>query len=214
MHCPDLSATRWKSAMTDESTQLIQELFTRQFDYLPKVESPEQRKGTLGIVNLFALASHMLTAMSGTLAIVSVDGFGANRAGEDSVLHDLVHRLVDLSVQTSSSLNRLIGMTMLALQSEQITTPCAAQRESIRQVMTTGYIYIDALNAVALETTNMARWRGVWGRKATRAHRPAQLAQHPDPEGDKARQSVRTLIAQIVELGLRAELYDGNWSMC
>lgn len=199
--------------MTDESTQLIQELFTRRFDHLPKVQSPEQRQGTLGIVNLFALASHTLTAMSCTLAIVSVDGFGANRADGDAGLHEQVHRLVDLSVQTSSTLTRLIGMTMLALQSEQITTPCVAERESIRQVMTTGYIYIDALNAVALETTNMARWRGVWGRKATRAHRPAQLPQPHDTEGDKVRQLVRTLIAQIVELGLRAELYDGTWSM-
>lgn len=72
--------------MTEESPRLIQELFARQFDYLPKVESPEQRKGPLGIVNLFALASHMLTAMSGTLAIVSVDRFGANRAGVMPVL--------------------------------------------------------------------------------------------------------------------------------
>ncbi len=199
--------------MTEESPQLIQELFARQFDYLPKVASPEQRKGTLGIVNLFALASHMLTAMSGTLAIVSVEGFGTNRTGGDACLYDQVRRLVDLSVQTSSSLTRLIGLTMSALQSEQITSPSADERESIRQVMTTGYIYIDALNAVSLETTNMARWRGVWGRDVSRAHRPAQSTQRNDPEGDKARQSVRTLIAQIMELGLRAELYDGTWSM-
>ena len=84
---------------------------------------------------------------------------------------------------------------------------------SIQQVMATGYIYIDALNAVSLETTNMARWRGVWGRDAGRAHRPAQSPQPNDPEGDKARQSVRMLVAQVMELGLRAELYDGTWSM-
>ncbi|MBL7090688.1 hypothetical protein [Acidovorax sp.] len=199
--------------MTDESPRLIQELFAQQFDYLPKVESPEQRKGPRGIVNLFALASHMLAAMSGTLAIVSVDRFGANRARGDAGLYDQVHRLVDLSVQTSSSLTRLIGMAMSALQSEQISSASVAERESIQQVMATGYIYIDALNAVSLETTNMARWRGVWGRDAGRAHRPAQSPQPNDPEGDKARQSVRMLVAQVMELGLRAELYDGTWSM-
>lgn len=199
--------------MTEESPRLIQELFARQFDYLPKVESPEQRKGPLGIVNLFALASHMLTAMSGTLAIVSVDRFGANRAGCDAGLNDQVHRLVDLSVQTSASLTRLIGVVMVALQSEQITSPSAAERESIQEVMTTGYIYIESLNAVSLETTNMARWRGVWGRNVGRPLRAAQSTQTNDPEGDKARHSVRTLTAQIMELGLRAELYDGAWSM-
>lgn len=199
--------------MTEESPRLIQELFARQFDYLPKVESPEQRKGPLGIVNLFALASHMLTAMSGTLAIVSVDRFGANLAGCDAGLNDQVHRLVDLSVQTSASLTRLIGVVMVALQSEQITSLSAAERESIQEVMTTGYIYIESLNAVSLETTNMARWRGVWGRNVGRPFRAAQSTQTNDPEGDKARHSVRTLTAQIMELGLRAELYDGTWSM-
>lgn len=79
--------------------------------------------------------------------------------------------------------------------------------------MTTGYIYIESLNAVSLETTNMARWRGVWGRNVGRPLRAAQSTQTNDPEGDKAGQSVRTLTAQIMELGLRAELYDGTWSM-
>jgi len=198
--------------MTEESTKLIQQLIARRWEYLPKVESPEQRTGALGIVNLFALASHMLTAMSGTLAIVSVDGDGAEGEWSDSSRCDQVQRLVDLAVQTSASLTRLLGMAMVALQSEQITSHSAAERESILEVMATGYIYMESLSAVSLETTNMARWRGVWGRDG-HVPRSPQSSQQPDPERDRARESVRALIAQIIDLGLRAELFGGTWSM-
>lgn len=198
--------------MTEESTKLIQQLIARRWEYLPKVESPEQRTGALGIVNLFALASHMLTAMSGTLAIVSVDGDAAEGEWSDSSRCDQVQRLVDLAVQTSASLTRLLGMALVALQSEQITSQSAAERESILEVMATGYIYMESLSAVSLETTNMARWRGVWGRDS-RVPRSPQASQQPDPERDRARESVRALIAQIIDLGLRAELFGGTWSM-
>ena len=198
--------------MTEESTKLIQQLIARRWEYLPKVESPEQRTGALGIVNLFALASHMLTAMSGTLAIVSVDGDAAEGEWSDSSRCDQVQRLVDLAVQTSASLTRLLGMALVALQSEQITSQSAAERESILEVMATGYIYMESLSAVSLETTNMARWRGVWGLDS-RVPRSPQSSQQPDPERDRARESVRALIAQIIDLGLRAELFGGTWSM-
>lgn len=197
--------------MTEESTKLIQQLMARRFDDLPAVQSPEQRKGALGIVNLFALASHMLTAMSGTLAIVSVE---KDVAGDWHAAGacDEVHRLVDLAVQTSASLTRLLGMAMVALHSEQITTRSATERHSIQQLVATGYLYVESLNAVSLEATNMARWRGLWGRGGY-AHCPLVPSQQFDPERDRARESVRTLIAQIIELGLRAELFDGTWAM-
>lgn len=199
--------------MTEESAQLIQQLVAHEFEFFPKVESPEQRKGILGIVNLFALASHVLTAMTGTLAIISVDKDGEQGVWDDAGLHDQVHRLVDLSVQTSASMARLIGMAMMRLQSELIISQSMRERESIRELMTAGYTYIESLNAVSLETTNMARWRGVWGRKGGRARCSQRLSQTIDPDLDKDTQSVRTLISQILELGLRAELYEGTWSM-
>ncbi|MFN7154943.1 MAG: hypothetical protein ACK4OE_14765 [Acidovorax sp.] len=198
--------------MTEESTKLIQQLIARRWEYLPKVESPEQRTGALGIVNLFALASHMLTAMSGTLAIVSVDGDGAEGEWSDTGLCDQVQRLVDLAVQTSASLTRLIGMAMVALQSEKIATQSVIERESIQEIMAMCYAYRQSLSAVSLETTNMARWRGVWGRDG-HVPRSPQSSQQPDPERDRARESVRALIAQIIDLGLRAELFGGTWSM-
>lgn len=198
--------------MTEESTKLIQQLVARRWEYLPTVESPEQRTGALGIVNLFALTSHMLTALSGTLAIVSVDGDGAEGEWSDTGLCDQVQRLVDLAVQTSASLTRLIGMAMVALQSEKIASQSVIERESIQEVVAMGYAYRQSLSAVSLETTNIARWRGVWGRDSRVPHSP-QSSRQPDPERDRARESVRALIAQIIDLGLRAELFGGTWSM-
>ncbi len=198
--------------MTEDASKLIQQMILRRFEYLPKVDTPEQRKGALGIVNLFALASHMLTAMSGTLAIVSIDRGGIEGQRRDPGLHRQIHRLVYLAVQTSASLTRLIGIAMAMLHSEQITTQSATEREGIQEVMAMGYIYMESLDAVSLETTNVARWRKVWG--SGDSVPPGPLSVQPcDPEADKARQSVDTLIAQIIDLGLRAELFDGAWSM-
>lgn len=197
--------------MTEESKKLIQQLIARRFEYIPVVTSPEQRTGALGIVNLFTLASHMLTAMAGTLAIVSIDRDGS--AGPwDTSLGNQVQRLVDLAVQTSASLARLIGVAMVALQSELITSESASERASIEEVVATGHVYRESLSAVSLETTNMARWRGIWGRE-TQVSSPSPPSPQPDPALAQARESVRALIAQIIALGLRAELFGGSWSM-
>ena len=201
--------------MTEESKKLIQQLIARRFEYIPMVVSPEQRTGALGIVNLFTLASHMLTAMAGTLAIVSIDRDGSAGPWSDTSLGNQVQRLVDLAVQTSASLACLIGVAMVSLQSELITSESASERASIEEVMATGHVYRESLNAVSLETTNMARWRGIWGRE-TQVSTPSSLSSpspQPDPALAQAKESVRALTAQIIALGLRAELFGGSWSM-
>lgn len=199
-------------AMTEEARKLVQQLTAERFEYHPKVETQAQRTGALGIVNLFALASHSLTAMTGTLAVVSIARLGPNGDWHGSSLCSEVQRLAQLGVQVSASVERLVGMALVDLQALHTTNPDAMERENIQEILTNGQIYMESLSTVAVETADIARRQGIWGR-----HRPYSPPSIPPasacPELNKARESVRSLIGQIIELELGVEQFGGRWTM-
>ncbi|MDP3230061.1 MAG: hypothetical protein Q8N13_19100 [Acidovorax sp.] len=198
--------------MTEEAKKLVQQLTAVRFEYLPKVETLAQRTGALGIVNLFALASHTLTAMTGTLAVVSTARLGANGDWHSSSLGRQVQRLAELGVQVSASVERLVGMALVDLQAIHTTSHDAMERENIQDILTNGQVYMESLSTVAVETADIARRQGVWGRRRPYVP-PSQTSAQPCTELDQARESVRTLIAQIIELELGVEQFGGRWTM-
>ena len=197
------------SQMTEEARKLVHQLTAVRFEYIPRVETPAQRMGALGIVNLFALASHTLTAMTGTLAVVSIARLGANGEWHHSSLVSEVQRLAELGVQVSASVERLVGMALVDLQAMHANSRDPMERENIQEILTNGQVYMESLSAVAVETADIARRQGIWGRR-----RPNSL---PSPQScselDQARESVRTLIGQIIELELGVEQFGGRWTM-
>lgn len=198
--------------MTEESRKLIEQLTAVRFDYQPKMQTLAQRTGALGIVNLFALASHTLTAVTGTLAIVSIARLGANGEWAGLGLRDQVRRLAELAVQVSASVERLVGMALVDLHSLHLDSPTAVESESIRELMTTGEIYRASLSAASVDTANMARRQGIWGRSSRPACAPLALAE-PCAELDQAQEDVRALVAQVIELELAVELFGGGWAV-
>jgi hypothetical protein len=199
-------------AMTQEFTKLIRQISASRFDYLSKANSPEERTGALGIVTLFALASHTLTTMTGTLAIVSVDHFGVNGGWHGSRLCAQVQRLAELSVQVSSSVERLVGMALVDLHALHVSGQDAVERENIEEIMTTGRIYMESLSNVSVETANLARRQGIWGRRPAMSQ-PSLPSAEFSPELAQAEESVRRLIGQIIELELGVEQFGGRWVM-
>lgn len=198
-------------AMTEEAKKLVQQLTAVRFEYIPKIETVAQRTGALGIVNLFALASHTLTAMTGTLAIVSTARLGASGDWHNSSLRSQVQRLAELGVQVSASVERLVGMALVDLQAMHTASHDAMERENIQEILTNGQIYLESLSTVAVETADIARRQGIWGGHPHLP--PLPTSAQSCPEFDQARESVRTLIGQIIELELGVEQFGGRWVM-
>lgn len=198
--------------MTEESRKLIDQLTAVRFDYQPKVETLAQRTGALGIVNLYALASHTLTVVTGTLAIVSVARLGADGDWAGLGLRDQVRRLAELAVQVSASVERLMGMALVDLYSLRIGSSSIAETENIQELIQTGEAYRTSLSTVSLETANMARRQGNWGRQSRPARAPLSLTE-PCAELEQAREDVRALVAQVIELELAVEQFGEGWAV-
>ncbi|WP_409835453.1 hypothetical protein [Acidovorax sp.] len=198
--------------MTEETRKLIEQLTAVRFDYLPNMQTLAQRTGALGIVNLFALASHTLTAVTGTLAIVSIARLGTDGEWAGLGLRDQVRHLAELAVQVSASVERLIGLALVDLQRLHIDSPTAEERENIHELMTTGEIYRASLSTVSVETANMARRQGLWGRISRPACVQPALVE-PCWELDQAQEDVRAVVAQIIELELALEQFGGGWAV-